>query len=83
MMTSSPCFPVHGSGDFVFGGELHGVEDTEDFVEVSAGGHGVAEHELDFFVWADDEDGSDGGVVGGGAAFAGVAGFGGEHAVES
>ena len=74
--------PVGGGGDLVLGGELHGVEHAEDLVEVAAGGHGVGELQLDLLVGADDEDGADGGVVGGGAAFAGVAGFGGEHVVE-
>src|ERR1700716_3719302 len=62
--------PVGGGGDLVFRGELHGVEDAEDLVEVAAGGHGIAELQLDLLVGADDEDGADGGVGGRGAAFA-------------
>src|SRR3981081_2675022 len=68
--------PVGGGGDPVFRGELHGVEDAEDLVEVAAGGHGIAELQLDLLVGADDEDGADGGVGGRGAAFA-AAGLGG------
>ena len=74
--------PVGWGGDLVLGGELDGVEYADDFVEVAAGGHGVGDLELDALVGADDEDGANGRVVGGGAAFAGVAGIGGEHVVE-
>ena len=55
-------FPVGGGGDLVIGRELHGVEDPKDLVEVAAGGHGIAELQLDFLVGADDEDGADGGI---------------------
>ena len=74
--------PVGGSGDLVFGCELHGVEDAEDLVEVAAGGHGIAELQLDLLVGADDEDRADGGVGGWGAAFPGAGLVGGEHVVE-
>jgi hypothetical protein len=74
--------PVGGGGDLVFRGELHGVEDAEDLVEVAAGGHGIAELQLDPLVGADDEDGADGGVGGRGAAFAAAGLVGREHVVE-
>src|SRR5215470_10753241 len=43
--------------------ELERVEDAQDFVEVAACAHRVAELELDFLVWTDDEYCADGGVV--------------------
>jgi hypothetical protein len=74
--------PVGWGCDLVLCGELNGVEDAEDLVEVAAGGHGIAELQLDLLVGADDEDGAYGCVGGSGAAFAGVAFVGGEHVVE-
>jgi len=66
----------------VLGGELERVEHADDFVEVAAGGHGVSDLELDALVGADDEDGANGSVVGGGAAFGCLAGVAWEHVVE-
>jgi hypothetical protein len=74
--------PVGGGGDLVFRSELHGVEDAEDLVEVPAGGHGIAELQLDLLVGTDDENGTDGGVRGRGAAFGGAGLVGGEHVVK-
>jgi hypothetical protein len=62
MMTVVALLPVGGGGDLVFGGELHGVEDAEDLVEVAAGGHRITELQLYLLVRADDKDGADGGV---------------------
>jgi len=82
MMTSSPCFQLAGVATLVLCGELHGVQNAEDLVEVAAGGHGVGDLQLDALVGADDEDRADGSVEGGRAAFGGFAGVGGEHVVE-
>src|ERR1700676_2365962 len=75
-------FPVHWGGDFVFGGELHGIEDAQHFVEVAAGGHGIDKHQFDFFVWTDDKDRAHGGLVSGGEALGGVFAFCGQHVRE-
>lgn len=56
-------FPIGGSGDFVLGGELQGIDDAKDFEEIPSGAGGVSEGELDFFVRPDDEDGADGGFI--------------------
>src|SRR5215469_13852062 len=74
--------PVHWSGHLEGCGELDGVEDTEYFVEVAAGGHRIGKHELDALVGGNDEDRADGGVVGGGATLARVAGITRQHIVE-
>ena len=82
MMTSSPGFQFTGVATLCLAVSCMRIEDAQHFVEVAAGAHRVAEHQLDLLVRTDDEDGAHGGVVGGGAAFAGVAGFGGQHVVE-
>ena len=74
--------PVGRRCDLMLRGELDGVEYADDFVEVAAGGHGVGDLKLDALVGANDEDGANGGVVGGCAALAGLAGIGREHVVE-
>src|SRR5690348_7855504 len=48
-------FPVHRRGDAMFGRELERGEDTQNFVEVASRAHRIAELQLDFLVWTDDE----------------------------
>ncbi|HKN25846.1 MAG TPA: hypothetical protein VJX72_13440 [Candidatus Acidoferrum sp.] len=67
MMTSSPGLPIHRRDDFTLGSELNGIENAQDFVEIAASGHGADEHDLDFFVRADDKNSTDGGIVRGSA----------------
>jgi hypothetical protein len=74
--------PVGWRCDFMLRGQLDGVEYADDFVEVAAGGHGVSDLELDALVGANDEDGANGGVVGGSTTFAGLACIGCEHVIE-
>ena len=74
--------PIGRGGYLVLGGELHGVKHAEDLIEVAAGGHGIGHLQLDLLIGADDIDHAHGGVVGGGAAFAAIAGVAGEHVVE-
>jgi hypothetical protein len=74
--------PVGWRCDFMLRGQLDGVEYADDFVEVAASGHGVRDLKLDALVGANDKDGANGRVVGGGAAFAGLAGIGWKHVVE-
>src|SRR5207248_5989780 len=40
--------PVHGRGDGVTGGELHGVEQPQHLVEVASGAHRIDDHRFDF-----------------------------------
>jgi hypothetical protein len=74
--------PVCGRSHGVLGRELQRVDDAQDLVEVAARGHGIAELQLNLFVRTDDEHGAHGGVECGRAAFAGVPGIAGQHAVE-
>src|SRR6202140_932064 len=46
--------PVRRGGNFVLRRELDRIDDPENFVEIPAGGHGIAELQLYFFVVADD-----------------------------
>jgi len=74
--------PIYGRGYAVLGVELDGIEDAEDFVKIASAAHGVDQHEFDFFVGTDHKYGANRRVVGGRAAFAAVARFGGQHVVE-
>ena len=66
----------------MLGGELDGIEGAQNFVEVAAGAHGIAQGQLDLLVGTDDKDGPHGGVVVRRASFGGGAAFGGQHVVE-
>jgi hypothetical protein len=44
--------PLRGGGELVLGGELEGVDDAQDLVEVAPRGHRVDEHQLDRLVGA-------------------------------
>ena len=61
--------PSRGRGHLVFGGQLERIQRAEDFVEVPARGHRVGQRQLDLLVGSHDEDGADGLVIGGRAAF--------------
>jgi len=41
---------------------------AKNLIEVASGGHRIREHQLDPFIWTDDEDGAHGGIVAGSAA---------------
>jgi len=81
-MTSSPCFPIHRRGNFVLGRELHGIEHSQHFVEITPGAHGIAELQLDLLVRTHHEYRAHGGIVRRGAAFGGVPALGRQHAIE-
>ena len=55
MMTSSPLLPVHRRRHAVAGGELEGVDQAQDLVEVAARRLRVGEGGLHLLVGADDE----------------------------
>ena len=74
--------PVHRGRDFVFGGELHRIENPQYLVEITAGAHGIDKHQLDLLVGADDEHRAHGRVVCGSAALLSASALGGQHAVE-
>ena len=63
MMTSSALLPVHRRGHLVLGRELHRIEHPQNLIEVAAGAHRIAEHQLDLLVGTDHEHGAHGGVV--------------------
>ena len=61
------------------GGELDRIEDADNLVEVTAGGHRIGEGQLNALVRPNDEDGADRCVLRGRAAFAGIACVGGKR----
>src|ERR1700677_1376151 len=61
--------PVHGCGYFVFSRKLHGVNYAKNFVEVAASAHGVADLQLDLFVWTNHKNGAHRGIIGGSSSF--------------
>ena len=61
---------------------MDGIEHAQNFVEIAAGAHGVAQHQFDLLIRTYDEDGANRGVGGGGAALGGVARIGRQHVVE-
>ncbi len=64
------------------GGQLDGIQHSQHFVEIAAGAHRIDQHQLNLLVRADDEHGAHGGVVGGSAAFAGIARVARQHVVQ-
>src|ERR1700741_2702514 len=56
-------FPVYGRGDVVLSRQLQRVQDPKHLIKIAPAAHGIAEHELDFLVGADDEYGTNCGVV--------------------
>src|SRR6185312_4247133 len=74
--------PIDGRRDLVLGGELDGIENAHDLVEVPAGAHGIGEHELDLLIGTDDENRADRRIGGGRPAFRSGSGIGGKHVVE-
>ena len=72
------CWPRH----LVLCRQLHGIEHTDDLIEVPASGHRIGQRQLDLLVGTDHEDRPHRRVVGGGTAFAAVACIGGEHVVQ-
>src|ERR1022692_1098961 len=75
-------FPVHGCGNFVFGRELHRINDSKDFVEVAASAHGVTKLEFDLLVRTNDEHGAHRCIVRCGTAFGSVPALRWQHAIE-
>ena len=75
-------FPVRGRGDWVSGTELHGIENSQDLIEVTSRGHGVTHGELDPFIRPDNKYRSDRGIGHGGPVGHIYIFIGREHAVE-
>ena len=50
--------PVHRSGHLPPGGQLETVDHSDDLIEVSAGGGGVEQGQLQSSVWTNDEHSS-------------------------
>src|SRR3954468_23789543 len=63
------------------GGQLQGVDDAQDLVEVATGRHGVDQHQLDLLVGGDHEDVAQRRVLGGGAGGRVAVDIGGEDPV--
>ena len=66
----------------MLGGELDGIKNAQDLIEIASAAHGIDQHQLDFFVGADYEHSAHGGVIGGSAALARGSGGFGQHVVE-
>src|SRR5262245_10998108 len=47
--------PVYRRGNLVFRRQLNRIKNPQHFVEIAAGAHRVAEHQLDLLVWTDHE----------------------------
>ncbi len=69
MMTSSPGFQFAGVETLCLAVSWMESSTRNKLVEVAAGAHGIAELELYFLIRAHHKDGTDSGIVGGGAAF--------------
>src|ERR1700676_4988241 len=66
----------------MLGGELHGIENAQNFVKVAACAHRIAQLEFNLFVWADYEHSAHRGVVRGRASLGSVPALGWQHAIE-
>ena len=82
MITSSPGFQFTGVADIVLRRELQRIEHSQDFVEVASAAHRIDQHQFDFLIRADDEDGANRRIVSRCASLAAFTGFSRQHVVK-
>src|SRR5881397_4434331 len=70
-----PLLPIYRRRHLVFRGELHRIQNTQNFVEVPAGAHRIAEHQFDLLIRTDNENSTHCRVECRSAAFGSIPGF--------
>ena len=51
-------FPIYRRGHLVLGGQLYGIENPQDLVEIASCRHWIAHHQLNVFIGSDDKHGA-------------------------